>query len=157
MPRIFKEGNDTTWPETKHLSCILFTKSSGCGHLQIESNTTAKQTFNMSVKIISVFFTAFTCLNIHYLTLLSSVHTMYCQKVRWLLNKEMNTGICLQELRTTMKSLNWTVMVTAKIQTVNFINTSQLHYQFCQLAQSKFYKLVITEGIQREVEVLPGW
>ena len=45
-------------------------------------------------------------------------------------------------------------MVTAKIQTVNFMNTSQLHYQFCQLAPSEFYKLVINEGVQREEEFL---
>jgi len=43
----------------------------------------------MSIKIRRGFFTAFVCLYVHYLTLLSSVHTIYCQKVRWLLNKEM--------------------------------------------------------------------
>jgi hypothetical protein len=48
-----------------------------------------KQTFNKSVKIRSVFFTAFGCLFIHYLTTLSEVHTKYCQMVGWLLNKEM--------------------------------------------------------------------
>lgn len=49
----------------------------------------AKQTYNMSAKIRRVFFAAFACLYIHHLTLLSSVHTIYCQTVRWLLKKEM--------------------------------------------------------------------
>jgi len=48
-------------------------------------------------------------------------------------------------------------MVAAKIQTVNLMNISQLHYQFCQMAQSELYKLVVNGGVQKEVEVLPGW